>query len=146
MRELVQASTGLLCIKNNLYTEAPFAGKKLNSQYARYFEHENNRMLIIYEERAIPFIADIIKTMPEEGTIKIYAFSHGSYAYDDEFVEVADRVTLCALPQAIYDAYQKVLPKRKAQFIAENIIEENTETEQQESEGSFAINKEGGDE
>ncbi|MBD5199988.1 MAG: site-specific DNA-methyltransferase [Bacteroidales bacterium] len=146
MRDLVQASTGLLCVKNNLYTEAPFAGKKLNSQYARYFEHENNRMLIIYEERAIPFIADIIKTMPEDGKIKIYVFSHGSYAYDDDFVEVADRVTLCALPQAIYDAYQKVLPKRKAQFIAKNIIEENTETEQQESEGSFAINEEGGDE
>ena len=146
MRELVQASTGLLCIKNNLYTEAPFAGKKLNSQYARYFEHRNNRMLIIYEERAIPFIADIIKTMPEDGKIKIYVFSHGSYAFDDEFTEVADRVTLCALPQAIYDAYQRVLPKHKPKFFDNNIIGDIAGSEIQETEGLFAINEEGGDE
>ncbi|MDE6351979.1 MAG: site-specific DNA-methyltransferase [Muribaculaceae bacterium] len=146
MRDLVQASTGLLCIKNNLYTEAPFAGKKLNSQYARFFEHRNNRMLIIYEEQAIPFIADIIKTMPKGDKIKVYVFSHGSYAYDDEFDEVADRVTLCALPQAIYDAYQRVLPKHKPKFFDNNIIGDIAGSEIQETEGLFAINEEGGDE
>lgn len=147
MRELVQASTGLLCIKKDLYTEAPFGGRKMNPKYARYFEHAGQRMLVIYEERAIPFIAEIIKTMPEGDKIKVYVFSHGSYAYDDEFVEVADRVELCALPQAIYDAYQKVLPKRKPKFLVEDLVEEIEETEQQETAGLFGFdNEKGGDE
>ncbi len=81
-------------------------------------------MLVIYEEQAIPFIADIIKTMPDGEKIKVYVFSHGSYAYDDEFAEVEDRVELCALPQAIYDAYQKVLPKRKPKFLVDDLVTE----------------------
>lgn len=149
MRELVQASTGLLCIKNDLYTEAPFGGRKMNPKYARYFEHGKKRMLVIYEERAIPFIADIIKTMSDGEKIKVYVFSHGSYAYDDEFAEVEDRVELCALPQAIYDAYQKVLPKRKPKFLVEDLVEEIVESEESEqaTEGLFGLDyEEGGDE
>ena len=146
MRELVHASTGLLCIKNDLYTEAPFGGRKMNPKYARYFENAGQRMLVIYEERAIPFIADIIKTMPEGEKIKVYVFSHGSYAYDDEFAEVADSVVLCALPQAIYDAYQKVLPKRKPKFLVDDLVEEIEDNEQQETAGLFGLdNEEGGD-
>lgn len=148
MRELVQASTGLLCIKNDLYTEAPFGGRKMNPKYARYFENAGQRMLVIYEERAIPFIADIIKTMPEGEKIKVYVFSHGSYAYDDEFAEVAEQVTLCALPQAIYDAYQKVLPKRKPKFLVDELVEEIVENNDAEEtkDGLFGLDyKKGGD-
>lgn len=147
MRELVKASTGLLCIKNDLYTEAPFGVRKMNPKYARYFENAGRRMLVVYEERAIPFIADIIKTMPEGEKIKVYVFSHGCYAYDDEFADVADRVTLCALPQAIYDAYQKVLPKRQPKFLVDDLVEEIVENEQQETAGLWDFdNEEGGDE
>ena len=137
MRALVEASTGLLCIKNDLYTEAPFGGRKMNSKYARYFEHGEKRMLVIFEERAIPFIVDILKTMPDGETIKVYIFSHGSYAYNDEFEEVANKVTLCALPQAIYDAYQKVLPKRKPKFIVDDLVDEIVESESTEQPNLF---------
>lgn len=150
MRELVQASTGLLCIKNDLYSEATFGGRKMNAKYARYFENAGKRMLVIYEERAIPFISDIIKTMPEGEKIKVYVFSHGSYAYDDEFAEVENRVELCALPQAIYDAYQKVLPKRKPKFLVEDLVEEIVENEAAEAQGTLDFGtddvEEGGDE
>lgn len=149
MRELVQASTGLLCIKNDLYTEALFGGRKMNPKYARYFENSGKRMLVIYEELSIPFIANIIKTMPDSEKIKVYVFSHGSYAYDDEFAEVEDRVELCALPQAIYDAYQKVLPKRKPKFLVDELVEEIVETEENEQTtgGLLGLNfEEGGNE
>lgn len=122
MRELVQAATGMLCIKNGIYTEAPFGGRTMNPKYARYFAKEKERMLVIYDERAIPFIADIIRTMPEDYRIKVYVFSHSSYAYDDEFADVADRVTLCALPQAIYEAYTKVMPERKPEFLVDDHV------------------------
>lgn len=138
MRDLVHASTGLLCIKNDLYTEAPFGGRKMNPKYARYFENAEKRMLVIYEEQAIPTIANIIETLPIDGKkIIIYVFSHGSYAFNDEFVDVADRVELCALPQAIYDAYQKVLPKHKPKFLVEDLVEEIVETENTQVQGIF---------
>lgn len=133
MRKLVEASTGLLCIKNDLYTEATFGGRKMNQKYARYFDDGKQQMLVIYEERAIPFIVNIIKTLPEnENKIKVYVFSHGSYAYTDEFADVAERVEPCALPQAIYDAYLKVLPKRKPKFLVDELVTEIVETEQNE--------------
>ena len=149
MRELVQTSTGLLCIKNDLYTEALFGSRKMNPKYARYFENSDKRMLVIYEEQAIPFIADIIKTMPGGEKIKVYVFSHGSYAYDDEFAEVEDRVELCALPQAIYDAYQKVLPKRNSQLLVDELVEgiETAEATEEQSTHAIGANEaeEGGD-
>ena len=141
MRQLVEASTGLLCIKNDLYTEAPFGGKNMNPKYARYFNDGKKEMLVIYEERAIPVIVNIIKTLPvSETKIKVYVFSHGSYAYNDEFEEVADRVEPCALPLAIYDAYQKVLPKRKPQFLENEIITDTEESIQIENPNQGIIN------
>ena len=46
--------------------------------------------------------------------IKVYVFSPGAYAWDDDFAPVIDRVELCALPEAIYQAYKSVLPKKRA--------------------------------
>ena len=124
MRALVAASTDLLCIKNDIYKEYKLAGRNINSKIARYFEEGDRRMLIIYDERAISAIAEILETV-ESGKekIKVYVFSPSSYAYDDEFEEVADKVQLCALPDAIYQAYQKVLPKRRPKFLPEAMEE-----------------------
>ena len=60
--------------------------------------------------------------------LKIYIFSPERYAFDDEFVEVEDKVQLIALPAAIYDAYQKVLPKRRPKMLAEEESKQNTST------------------
>ena len=49
--------------------------------------------------------------------LKIYIFSPERYAFEDDFYEVEEKVQLVALPAAIYDAYQKVLPKRKPQML-----------------------------
>ena len=58
--------------------------------------------------------------------IKVYVFSDGQYAYDDDFREVTDRVELCALPAAILNAYQRVQPRRKEQPLQQPDL---TETE-----------------
>lgn len=125
MRALVAASTGLLCIKNDIYRETKLAGRNISPKIARYFEEGNNRMLIIYDERAISAIAEILETVETgKDKIKVYVFSPSSYAFDDEFVEVADKIQLCALPDAIYQAYKKVLPKRRPKFLPEAMEEE----------------------
>ena len=124
MRAWVAASTDLLCIKNDIYKEAKLAGRNINPKIARYFAEGGRSMLVIYDERAVSAIAEILETVePGKEKIKVYVFSAGSYAYDDEFEEVADKVQLCALPDAIYQAYQKVLPRRRPKFLPE-VMEE----------------------
>lgn len=54
--------------------------------------------------------------MDVEGKILIYVFSNTRYAYDDNFEDVLDKVELCALPAAIYDAYRNILPEENQMF------------------------------
>ena len=147
MRALVAASTELLCIKNDIYTEAPFAGKQLNKKIVRYFEDKHSRMLVIYDERAIAAIVQLLETIEidERGRIKVYTFSPSRYAFDDEFLEVADKVELCALPAAIYDAYKQVLPKRRPKYLPEALVKgDATDTPNEVRQGELNFDEEGG--
>ena len=112
-RKLMEASTDLLCIKQNLYKEQEsFGSIKLKARYARYFEDDKKKMLIIYESDAIESLVAEIDKMPADTHIMTYVFSINNYALDADFDDVADKVTLCALPAAIYNAYLNVLPKK----------------------------------
>ena len=116
-RALVNVSTDLLCIKNDVYTEQThFAGRRLKTSCARYFDDGRTRMLVIYNELTVDAFAQTISQMEVEGKILIYVFSNTRYAFDDNFEEVLDRVELCALPAAIYDAYRNLLPEEKQEF------------------------------
>ena len=119
MRQLVQVATDMLCIKENLYTEQTKFGKwKINPKVARYFSDGKKQMMVVYDERAVAQLPGMIAETDLEGEkLKIYIFSPERYAFDDDFYEVKDKVQLVALPAAIYDAYQKVLPKRKPQML-----------------------------
>ena len=141
MRDLVAAATDLLCIKEDLYEEQNTFGRfKLKPQLARYFNDGRKHMLIIYREELIDEIAEEIKSMDfGKSRLKIYVFSPGRYAFTDNFIEVEDKVELVALPAAIYDAYQKVLPKRREKLFDE----ENKETIVQSD--LFAEQEEGGE-
>ena len=130
MRRLVAASTDLLCIKEGIFQEErEFAGLKFKPNVARYFHQGDNRMLVIYNEAAIQLVVQHVAECgaTKENPIKIYTFSDGPYAYNDEFKQVLPLVELCALPEAIYQAYRNVLPKRKNQ--AEQITTELSDTE-----------------
>ena len=107
------ASAELLCIKHDIYDESTtFGTLKLKPHIARYFSKGDKKMLIIYMVEAIERIVEEIETMPEDTNIMVYVFSTNNYAMDADFEDVADKVTLCALPAAIYNAYLKVLPKK----------------------------------
>jgi adenine-specific DNA-methyltransferase len=60
----------------------------------------------------------------------------GSDPYTEDFMEVLDKVTLCALPDAIYKAYQNVLPKKNRVV---QIIEEEVETPTNKSGEQLSI-------
>lgn len=126
MRALMAAATELLCIKEDLYEESKRFGRyRTNPKTIRYFEKGNKRMLIIFCEELADQIAEEIKTLDFGGDkLKVYIFSPDRYAFDDNFYEVQDKVTLVALPAAIYDAYRRVLPKRIDKPLLEVIAEE----------------------
>lgn len=134
MRALVNASTDLLCVKEDIYKELPTLGTiKLKPSLARLFSNGKRQMLVIYREEVIQRIVEELETLDFKEKLKIYLFSPGRYAFDDEFFSVQDKVTLCALPAAIYDAYQKVMPKRKVKLLPE--FEENQNEELNFEEG-----------
>lgn len=113
MRRLVSLSTDMLCIKENLYTEQKtFAGLPTYKNIYRYFEHGDKRMLIIYDERYIDEIVKMISTVETTSKIKVYVFSPSEDPWEANFEPVIDKVDLCALPQAIYNTYKRILPKR----------------------------------
>ena len=146
-RNLVAAATDLLCIKNDVYREQPsFGGRRLKPAAARYFDDGRTQMLIIYNELAVDAFVRVIAGMEAGGRIKVYVFSNNRYAYADNFESVADKVEVCALPAAIYDAYQKVLKPRKRNGnapAADTPFAEETTTEAEQ--GTFHFMEEGGE-
>ena len=149
LRLLTALSTDMLCIRNDAYTELPFVGKHINKGIARYFESADGkkRMLVIYQEEAIGALVQLIGTLPQhDNKLMVYVFSPNGYAYDDDFEDVADSVKLCAIPDAILNAYRRVLPKRKPQYLKEALEEmkpETTKAENQQTTLNFEDTKEG---
>ncbi len=120
MRRLVAASTDLLCIKENIFDEIQVSGFKFHARDARLFSDGERAMMVIHNEEVIPDIVDWLQGAAANSQLstlnsqlKTYVFSPGAYAWDDDFAEVIDKVELCALPEAIYQAYKSVLPKKK---------------------------------
>ena len=115
MRKLVNLATDMLCIKENLYTEQnSFGGQKTYKGVFRYFDDGKKQMLIIYREEAIDELVDIIYDMDISQPIK----------------------ELCALPQAIYNTYRRILPKKKdAVVMPEEDALATTEEEEEQFNG-----------
>lgn len=132
LRNLMALSTDMLCIHNDTYSEKPFAGKNINNKIARYFESNDGtkRMLVIYRAEAIQALVELMKQefknaeSKENGKLMVYVFSPNGYAYDDEFEDVADYVSLCAMPDAVLNAYRRVLPKKRQAQLLEDVAEE----------------------
>lgn len=145
-RELVKAATDLLCIKENLYEEVKMTcnGKTLRKDYARRFADGEKEMIIIYEPAVIKYIVEELKTWGQKEFIKIYVFSEGRYAYDDDFKDVIEKVTLCALPDAIYQAYRRVLPHRKKVQQVETMLDDEEMKEALADAESYSYQEEKG--
>jgi adenine-specific DNA-methyltransferase len=129
-KEITRLATELLCIKEDIYNEQrQIGGYQLNATYVRCFQQGHLFLLVIYDEDVIEQIVEVIQSVVTDNTdsnthFKVYVFSNGQYPYTEEFEEVLPYITLCALPDAIYKAYQNVLPKRQRQQVPE--LEEPT--------------------
>lgn len=121
-RELTRLATELLCIKEDCYTPN---NDIITDKNIRVFENDKIVLMVIYDDTIIDKAVELIKTLIKNSEadylkkIKVYVFSNGQYPYTEEFEEVLEYVTLCALPDAIYKAYQNVLPKKQREIVPE---------------------------
>lgn len=132
-RELTYLATELLCIKEDCYCPlTPKGGTKAEKWYAA-FTSKKAQFIVIYDETRIEDSFEIIEALHAQKTnhnlVKVYVFSHGQYPYTEDFEEVLPLITLCALPDAIYKAYQNVLPKKKREVVP--VLEEDAIAEEE---------------
>lgn len=129
-RNLMSSLVDVLCIKNDIYKEEEtFGGERFKPSVLRYFKDEAGQMLIVLDERVVstivPMIADVAT---KDNPLKVYVYSDGAYAYEDEFREVLPVIDLCAMPDAFLQALQNsdALPEQRyseetmAEFNASN--------------------------
>ena len=121
-RELTYLATELLCIKEDCYTAFPSKEK-----WFKAFTSKTAQFIVIYDEVRIEDSFEIIEALHaqkiNDNPVKVYVFSHGQYPFTEDFEEVLPLITLCALPDAIYKAYQNVLPKKKREVVP--VLEED---------------------
>lgn len=126
-RELTYLATELLCIKEDCYTAFPSKEK-----WFKAFTSKTTQFIVIYDEVRIEDSFEIIEVLHTQKTndnpVKVYVFSHGQYPFTEDFEEVLPLITLCALPDAIYKAYQNVLPKKKREVVP--VLEEDAVDEE----------------
>lgn len=133
-RALMASCIDLLCIKNNIYhEEESFGGRKFKKSVLRYFKNNAGQMLVVLDERVASLIVPMItEVATKDNPLKVYVYSDGAYAYDDEFKEVLPFIELSALPAAFIQALESedVLPEQK---VKEEEIAEFNEEEMQEA-------------
>lgn len=129
-RTLTQLATELLCIKEDCYSEL-----EIDIKEAKLFANDKVTLLILFDDHIIPQAVEFIKNS-EVSEFKVYVFSIGSDPYTEDFLEVQEKVRLCALPDAIYKAYQNVLPKKNKPV---PIIEDDKETPTNENGEQLSI-------
>ena len=133
-RALMASCIDLLCIKNNIYhEEESFGGRKFKKSVLRYFKNNAGQMLVVLDERVVSLIVPMIaEVATKDNPLKVYVYSDGAYAYDDEFKEVLPFIELSALPAAFIQALESedVLPEQK---VKEEEIAEFNEEEMQEA-------------
>lgn len=117
-RALMASLVDLLCIKNNIYQEQEtFGGKKFKKNVLHYFKDEAGQMLVVLDERVVSIIIPMIaEVATKQNPLKVYVYSDGAYAYEDEFHKVMPVIELCAMPDAFLQALEggtDILPKQK---------------------------------
>lgn len=138
-RQLTQLATELLCIKEDCYQEAtsqintrPSTGS--GQAWNKLFTNGKGQFVYVvyddlYIEEAVTALAAFVAKEAPESKVQVYVFANGQYAYAEEFEDIAENITLAALPDAIYKAYQNVLPKQNREFVPQLDEEVDVEPE-----------------
>lgn len=99
-RKLVKESTDMLCIKEAAYVPV------LEEEDFKIFKNTDTYLGIIFYEEAIESYKNAIKNI--DGHFNTYVFSSTSHAHEESFIDVKQKVTLCAIPEVILKVYREI--------------------------------------
>jgi adenine-specific DNA-methyltransferase len=136
-RLLTQASTNLLCIKEDCYQDIT-EKEGFNSLHCSIFTNGIGKYLIVvYHSRQINTVCEqltnYIKGLETTEKVKLYAFSPEKETLLEDFYEVQDKIYAVPLPEAIYNAYRATfrtlkLDKKPMVVITPNDVDEDGES------------------
>ena len=120
-RKLAAHMVDMLRIKHNIYTRKNQIGSyTIDTATMRYYEDNGRRLLIIMMPTEIYGVVEAIQALPPlDEKINVYVYSDGSYAYEDDFAAVADRVNVIALPGPMLKTFHRIAPEMKDVQVAE---------------------------
>lgn len=109
-RLLTQASTELICIKEDCYQDIT-EKDGFNRLHCGIFTNGKGKYLIVvYHSRQINAVCEqltnYIKSLETTEKVKLYAFSPEKETLLEDFYEVQDKIDAVPLPEAIYNAYR----------------------------------------
>lgn len=136
-RLLTQASTDLLCIKEDCYTDIT-SENGFDSSLCKLFTNERGKYLVVVfhsrkELAIIELLVKLIKSLTDiSEKIRLYAFSPEKETLVADFWEVANIIEAVPLPEAIYNAYRATfrtikLNRKPAQITDESMNEQTIE-------------------
>lgn len=99
-RKLVNQSTEMLCIKESAFELVQEA------EDFKIFRNHNKYLGIIFHEDSISDYVKAIKKI--KGHFNTYTFSMTDDPHKEEFSEVEEKVTLCAIPEVILKVYREI--------------------------------------
>ena len=97
---MVNESTEMLCIKESAFELVQEADD------FKIFRNHDKYLGIIFHEDSISDYKKVIKKI--NGHFNTYTFSMTDDPHKEEFADVADKVTLCAIPEVILKVYREI--------------------------------------
>jgi len=98
--KLTQQATEMLCIKEGTFDSV------LDKKDFKIFKNNNHYTGIIFDQLAISSFKKAIKNI--KGKFSIYVFSLSDETFDEEFVDVKQRIKLSPIPEAILRVYRRI--------------------------------------
>lgn len=135
-QRLAASMIDMLRIKHNVYTEKDHVGTlATNPQTTRYYEDNGHGLLLLMDSSRIGVMVDAIKSMDIKH-IDVYVYSDGSYAFDEDFSAVADKVSVYAIPGPMLRNFNRIAPEMPEETIEEP-SREMTTTEAEDNSDDY---------
>jgi len=98
--KLTKQATEMLCIKEGTFEEV------LDNERFKIFKNSDHHTGIIFDQLAISGFKNEIKNI--DGKFSVYVFSLSDETFDEEFVDIKQKVKLSPIPEAILRVYRRI--------------------------------------
>jgi len=98
--KLTHQATEMLCVKEGTFE------KVIDNERFKIFKNSDHYTGIIWDQTAIPEFKKAIKDI--KAKFSVYVFSLGDETFDEEFVDVKQKVNLSPIPEAILRVYRGI--------------------------------------